>query len=146
MANFAPRMGDPHGDPQTSPQHADPHGFLVWFSLKRHHVHVDRRVVGRSAGRHVDHPCGGQISPWPARKVTDSYRFCLPSCGKGNSSAFRREVPTMYWQAVVAHNLVVRRTMILGRQANHKARAIMCLVACPCEFSSRAILSPQSIA
>ena len=22
----------PHGDPQTSPQHADPHGFLVWFS------------------------------------------------------------------------------------------------------------------
>ena len=29
-------MGDPHGDPQTSPQHADPHGFLVWFSLRRH--------------------------------------------------------------------------------------------------------------
>ena len=35
-------------------------------------IHVDRRVVGWSAGRHVDHPCRGQISPWPARKVTDS--------------------------------------------------------------------------
>ena len=35
-------------------------------------IHVDRRVVGWSAGRHVDHPCGWQISPWPARKVTDS--------------------------------------------------------------------------
>ena len=33
--------------------------------------HVDWRVVGRSAGRHVDHPCGWQISPWPASKVTD---------------------------------------------------------------------------
>ena len=36
MAKFAPRMGNPHGDTQASPQHADPHGFLVWFSLKRH--------------------------------------------------------------------------------------------------------------
>ena len=71
MAKFAPHMGDPLGDPQTSPQHADPHGFLVWFSLKRQHVHVDRHVVGWSAGRHVDHPCAGQISPWPARNVTD---------------------------------------------------------------------------
>ena len=32
---------------------------------------MDRRVVGWSAGRHVDHPCGGKISPWPARKVTE---------------------------------------------------------------------------
>ena len=30
------------------------------------------QVVGWSAGRHVDHPCGGQITPWPARKVTDN--------------------------------------------------------------------------
>ena len=28
------------GDPQTSPQHADPHGFLAWFSLKRPQVGV----------------------------------------------------------------------------------------------------------
>ena len=52
MAKFATHMGDPHGYPQTSPQHADPHGFLVWFSLKRpqvqtiQEVHVDRCVVG----------------------------------------------------------------------------------------------------
>ena len=56
MAKFAPHMGDPHGA-----QHADPHGFLVWLSLKRHQVHVDQRVVGWSAGRHVDHPCGGKF-------------------------------------------------------------------------------------
>ena len=49
MAKFGPHMGDPHGDAQTSPQHADPHGLLVWFSLKRHQVHVDRCVVGWSA-------------------------------------------------------------------------------------------------
>ena len=28
MAKFATHMGDSHGDQQTSPQHADPHGFL----------------------------------------------------------------------------------------------------------------------
>ena len=36
MAKFAPHMGDPHGDPQTSPQHADPHGlgaFLMKTSV-----------------------------------------------------------------------------------------------------------------
>ena len=71
MAKFAPHIGDQHGEPQTSPQDADPHRFLVWFSLERHQVHVDRRAVGWSAGRHVDHPCGGQISPWPAREATD---------------------------------------------------------------------------
>ena len=27
--------------------------------------------MGWSAGRHVDRPCGRQMSPWPARKVTD---------------------------------------------------------------------------
>ena len=74
MAKFASHMGDPR-DPQTSPQHADPHGFLVWFSLKSHQIHVDRRVVDWSAGRHVDDHMWGQISPWPARKVTDLKEF-----------------------------------------------------------------------
>ena len=32
-----------------------------------HEAHVDQRVVGGSAGCHVDHPCGWQISPCPAR-------------------------------------------------------------------------------
>ena len=68
---FTPHIGGLHGAPQTSPQHADPHGFLVWFSLERPQVHVDQRVVGWSAVHHADHPCGRQISPWPARKVTD---------------------------------------------------------------------------
>ena len=36
MAKFALHMGDPHGEPQTSPQHADPHGFLVLFSRKQY--------------------------------------------------------------------------------------------------------------
>ena len=34
--------------------------FLYGFLNKRHQVHVDRRVVGWSAGRHVDHPRGGK--------------------------------------------------------------------------------------
>ena len=68
---FALHMGDPHGDPQSGPQHADPHGLLVWVLFKRQQIHVDRRVVGWSAGRRVDRPCGGQISPWPARTVID---------------------------------------------------------------------------
>ena len=72
MAIFASHMGDPHGDPQTSPQHADPHGFGAFLKRTIQEIHVDRRVVGWSAGRHVDRPCGRQISPWPARKVTEN--------------------------------------------------------------------------
>ena len=71
MATLATHIGDPHGDPQTSPQHAVPHGLLVSFSFKRPQVHVDRRVVGWSAGRHVDHPCGWQ-TPWPPRKFPET--------------------------------------------------------------------------
>ena len=61
MAKFAIHMGDPHGDPQTSPQHADPHGLGAFLKKTTQEIHVDRRVVGWSAGRHVDHPCGWQI-------------------------------------------------------------------------------------
>ena len=64
-------MGDPHGDPQTSPQHADSHGLGAFLKKTIQGIHVDRRVVGWSVGHHVDHPCGWQISPWPARKVTE---------------------------------------------------------------------------
>ena len=46
MAKFANHMGNLHGGPQTSPQHADPNEFLVWFSLTRPQV----RVVGRLSG------------------------------------------------------------------------------------------------
>ena len=73
MAKFAHHMGDPHGDPQTQPTTRRSTWIsCMVYSLKRNQVHVGRRVVGWSAGRHVDHPCGGgQISPWPARKVTE---------------------------------------------------------------------------
>ena len=53
--SFAQHMADPHGDLQTSPQHANPHGLLAWFSFRRHQVHVDRRVEGSSRGRDVGH-------------------------------------------------------------------------------------------
>ena len=54
------------------PAHNTPiHMDFLYGSLKDQ-VHVDRCVVGWSAGRHVDHPFGGQISPWPARKVTET--------------------------------------------------------------------------
>ena len=71
MAKFAPHTGDPHGDPQTSPQHADPHGLGALLKTAIQEIHVDRRVVGWSAGSPCGSPCGGQISPWPAREVTD---------------------------------------------------------------------------
>ena len=53
-----PHMGDPHGDPQTSRQHADPHGLGAFLKKTIQEILVDRRVVGWSAGRHVDHACG----------------------------------------------------------------------------------------
>ena len=72
MAKFAPHMGDPHGDPHTSPQHVDPHGLGTFLKRPIQEIHVDWHVVDWSAGCHVDYPCGGAIfSPWPARKVTD---------------------------------------------------------------------------
>ena len=65
-------MGDPHGGPQTSQQHADPHGLGALLKKAIQEIHVDQRVVGWSAGRHVDRPCGWRISPWHARSVSDS--------------------------------------------------------------------------
>ena len=38
-------------------------------------IYVDRRVVGSSAGRNVDHPWGGQILSWPARKSLNDTFF-----------------------------------------------------------------------
>ena len=61
MAKFAPHMSDPHGDPLTSQQHADPHGLGAFFKKTIQEIHVDRRVVDWSAGCHVDHSCGGGV-------------------------------------------------------------------------------------
>ena len=54
------------------PAHNTPIHIDFLYGFLRYEVHVDRRVVGRSAGRHVYHPCGGKISPWSARKVTEN--------------------------------------------------------------------------
>ena len=53
------------------PAHSTPDGLWAFSKQTIQDIHVDRRVVGWSAGCHVDHPCGWQISPWPARKVTE---------------------------------------------------------------------------
>ena len=58
-------------DLQTTPKHADPHGLGAFSKKTIQEIHMDRRVLGWSVGHHVDHPCGWQISPWPAREVTD---------------------------------------------------------------------------
>ena len=80
MAEFAHHMDDPRGDPQTSPQHAYPHGLGAILKKAMQEIHVDQRVVGWSAGRHVDHPCGGQISPWPAREATETSVITRGDC------------------------------------------------------------------
>ena len=67
-----------HMAPADRPQHADPHGLGAFLKKTIQEIHVDRRVVDRSAGHHVDHPCGWQISPWPTRKVTEfSYKYVV---------------------------------------------------------------------
>ena len=52
MAKFAPPIDDPHGDPLTSPQHADPYGLGAFLKKTIEEIHVDRRVVGWSVGHH----------------------------------------------------------------------------------------------
>ena len=46
MAKFAAHMGDPYGDPQTSPQHADPHELEALLRKTIQEIHVDQRVLG----------------------------------------------------------------------------------------------------
>ena len=75
MAKLVPQMGDPHGDPQTSPQRADPHGLGAFLKKTIQEIHVDRCVVGWSAGRHVDRPSAEQISPRPARIVSPVFGY-----------------------------------------------------------------------
>ena len=46
MAKFATHAGDPHGDRQTSPKHADPHEIGAFLKITIQEIHVDRCVVG----------------------------------------------------------------------------------------------------
>ena len=65
----------PHGSSTWRPadQRTTRRSTWTWCLLNKtiQEIRVDRRFVGWSAGRHVDHPCGGQVSPWPATKVTE---------------------------------------------------------------------------
>ena len=71
MAKFAPPIWAIHKETRRPAHNTLIHVDFLYGSLyKTQKIHVDRRVVGWSAGLHVDRPCGGQISPWPARKVT----------------------------------------------------------------------------
>ena len=67
----------PHGRSTWRPADQPTTRRSTWIScmvfFRKARIHVDRRLVGWSAGRHVDHPCGGQISR-PARNVTNILR------------------------------------------------------------------------
>ena len=59
------------------PAHNTPiHMDLVPFERKPYKKSMWIGVLWAGlAGRHVDHPCGWQISPWPARNVTELTYF-----------------------------------------------------------------------
>ena len=64
-------MGDSHGDPQTSPHHADPNGLGACLNKKpyRKSMWIGVLWAGLRAAMWVTHVGG----PWPARKVTESF-------------------------------------------------------------------------
>ena len=51
--------------------------------------------MGWSVGRHVDHPCGGQISPWPARKENNVYQKTRRCFEEENKGALRQSFGRM---------------------------------------------------
>ena len=77
---FATHIGDPHGNPQTSPQHADPHGLGAFLRKSIQEIHVDRHVMGWSAGRHVDHPCGDKFRHVLLEKSLNKGEACTIDC------------------------------------------------------------------
>ena len=121
--NLPPHMGDPHGGPQTSP-----HGLGAFSKKTIWEIHVDWHVVGWSAGRHVDHPCGGgQISPWPARKVTDTHSTALSasrrqfiSLSKDVTSEFKpllvAQAKCRGWDVLCLGQFTMRNKIITDRQ------------------------------
>ena len=70
MANCATHMGDPHGDPQTSPQHADPHG-LGPFQREpyRKSMWIGVLWAGLWVAMWITH-VGGQILLWPEESLS----------------------------------------------------------------------------
>ena len=57
MAKSASHMRDPHGDPQTSPQHADPHGLGGLFKEN----HTRNPCISACCGLVCGSPCGSPM-------------------------------------------------------------------------------------
>ena len=73
MAKFAPHMGDPHGGPQTSPQHADPHGLGALLKKTIQEIHA-RQDTDNGRGLTV-HSCSLQQSPAAKKKKADRIKL-----------------------------------------------------------------------
>ena len=74
MATFATRMRDPHGDPQTSPQHADPHKCFVRLSFR----HSEKGAFAKGALRKSVANCAPNL-----RKIaSSSFHTSEKGCAK----------------------------------------------------------------
>ena len=78
-------MGDPHGDPQTSPQHADPHGFLVLAFFQK-------------APSPCGSTCGGLVCGSPGQN------YLLPSqnFNAGEANLDQTSLPIIYGLTMLA--------------------------------------------
>ena len=73
-----PHIGDPHGDPQTSPRQARSTWISCMVFFKKASSSCGSACCGLVCGSPCGSPiCGGQISPWPARKVAEPSTFFL---------------------------------------------------------------------
>ena len=73
MAKFATHIGDPHCDPQTSPQHADPHGLGAFFFEENH--------IGNPCGS--NNLLGGTVRPPHSANAVNSRRPLCSSTWNG---------------------------------------------------------------
>ena len=79
MVKVATHMSDPHGGPQTSPQHTNLHGFLVWLGLRKASIPCESACCGLVCRL----PCG---SPGPCHAI----RFFTITIGDRNSPLHRK--------------------------------------------------------
>ena len=88
MAKFATHMGDPNGKPQTSPQHADPHGFLVFLKENQKSMWISMLWAGLRVAMWITH-------------VGGKFRHGLPEKSLIKSNTDKRKLPTN----VLVHSL-----------------------------------------
>ena len=106
MAKFATHMGDPHGDPQTSPPHAAPRGLGASLKKTIQEIHVDQRVVSGGHKRDKLKGTNAQDSQFSA----DFRRFLLIFAFPGNYSisgaqifAENRRKPQIFAETPLSH-------------------------------------------